>query len=64
MMKMYVKCMSMLNGLRQNKKGQGLVEYGLIVGLIAVVVVGAVTLLGTRINTFFTNIVAALTPAP
>jgi len=61
MMKMYVKCMSMLNGLRQNKKGQGLVEYGLIVGLIAVVVVVAVTTLGTQINTIFTNIIAALT---
>lgn len=36
------------------------IEYGLIAGLIAVVIIGAVTGLGTKLNTLFTNIGAAL----
>ena len=40
--------------------GAALVEYGLLVGLIAVVCIGAVTSLGTEINTKFGLIVAAL----
>ena len=31
------------------------VEYGLLVALIAVVIIAGVTLLGTSINTIFTN---------
>lgn len=35
--------------------GQGLVEYGLIILLVALVVIGALSLVGTDIATFFTN---------
>ena len=36
-----------------NEEGQGMVEYGLIIALVAVVVIGAITLLGNDItNTF------------
>lgn len=69
MMKMYVKCMMVLNSLKESKKGQGMVEYGLIVGLIAVAVIIAVALLGKNISKLFTDIAGALnitvsTPAP
>jgi pilus assembly protein Flp/PilA len=37
------------------RKGQGLVEYVLIVGLIALVVVAAVTLFGEGVNNVFQN---------
>jgi len=37
-----------------------MVEYGLLVGLIALVAVGAVTTLGTSVKTLFTNIASAL----
>lgn len=41
-------------------RGATAVEYGLLVGLIAVVIIAAVTLLGTRLQTLFQKIVAAL----
>jgi pilus assembly protein Flp/PilA len=40
----------------RNQEGASAVEYGLLVGLIAVVIVAAVTLLGTTLRTLFTNI--------
>jgi pilus assembly protein Flp/PilA len=48
------------NFLRRKEEGASLVEYGLLVGLIAVVCIAAITLLGTNINTMFQNIAAAL----
>ena len=44
----------------RNEEGQALVEYGLLVALIAVVCVAAVTTLGGQVNTAFGLIVAAL----
>jgi pilus assembly protein Flp/PilA len=41
-------------------EGQALVEYGMLVGLIAVLCIVAVTLLGTQIQGFFTDITTAL----
>lgn len=64
MLKMYVKCMTVLNSLKENKKGQGLVEYGLIIGLVVVIVVALLTTLGTTIKGFFTNILTALGVTP
>jgi len=43
-------------GLSRREHGQGMAEYGLILALVAVVVVGAVTLLGTNIQTALTNV--------
>jgi pilus assembly protein Flp/PilA len=44
----------------RNETGATAVEYGLLVGLIAVVIIGAVRLLGTHLSTLFSNIEAAL----
>lgn len=41
------------NWLMQEESGQGMVEYGIIIALIAVVVIAAVKLLGTTINDKF-----------
>ena len=41
---------------RRNDEGATAVEYGLMVSLIAVVIVTAVTLLGTNLSTLFTGI--------
>ena len=46
--------------LRSDEKGATAVEYGLMVGLIAVVIIGAVVALGGKLNTLFTNIGNAL----
>jgi pilus assembly protein Flp/PilA len=42
------------------EEGQALVEYGLILGLIAVVCVGALALLGTGVNGLLEEIVGKL----
>ncbi|MBD1537483.1 Flp family type IVb pilin [Arthrobacter sp. S13_S34] len=43
-----------------DEKGATAVEYGIMVGLIAVVIIIAVSTLGGQLNTFFTNVTAAL----
>ena len=43
-------------GIHQEEKGQTLIEYALLVVLIAVVVIVALNLLGPQINTVFNNI--------
>ncbi len=40
----------------KNEKGQGMVEYGLILALIAVVVIGVMTTMGTNLQAMFTNV--------
>ncbi len=43
-------------GKVRNERGQGLVEYALILVLIAVVVIAAVTAIGTKANSTFCNV--------
>jgi pilus assembly protein Flp/PilA len=45
---------------RDEEKGATAVEYGLMVALIAVVIIGAVTLLGNNLNALFNNIAGAI----
>ena len=50
-----------------DESGVTAIEYGLIAGLISVVIIGTVTLVGTDLNTVFTTIqgqLAAIPPAP
>ena len=42
------------------EKGQGMVEYALIIVLIAIVVIVVLTLLGSQISTVFSQITSAL----
>jgi pilus assembly protein Flp/PilA len=42
-----------LNWFVKEESGQGMVEYGLILGLVALAVIAALTLLGTNINEKF-----------
>jgi pilus assembly protein Flp/PilA len=46
----------------KDDKGAALVEYGMLVGLIACVCIGAVTVVGADVNTVFTDIDTALQP--
>lgn len=50
----------------KDEEGATAIEYGLIAGLIAVVIIGAVTVLGTEVKQVFNDIVTGLggTPAP
>lgn len=44
----------------KDNKGQGMVEYGLILALIAIVVIVALTPAGTAVANIFTQITEAL----
>jgi pilus assembly protein Flp/PilA len=44
----------------RNESGATAIEYGLIAALIAVVIVPAVTLVGTKLGTTFTSVTTAL----
>jgi pilus assembly protein Flp/PilA len=47
----------------KDEKGQALSEYGLILALVAVVAIGAMTVLGTNVSGVLTTIGNALTAA-
>jgi pilus assembly protein Flp/PilA len=56
--------MYLINAIRsftRRDEGQDLLEYALLVALIALVCVVAITAAGTNVNTIFTKIAAALT---
>ena len=46
--------------IRRDEKGATAVEYGIMVGLIAVVIIVAVTALGGKLNSLFTSISGSL----
>ncbi len=48
--------MNALRKFMQDESGASAVEYGLLVALIAVVIIGAVTALGQSIRDMFTNV--------
>ena len=55
--------MELINRLRalvRNEEGQDLLEYALLIALIALVCVGAVALAGSKVSTVFTNIAAQI----
>jgi pilus assembly protein Flp/PilA len=45
---------------KKHRKGASAIEYGLLAGLIAVVIIGTVASLGSTLNTVFSNIQASL----
>jgi pilus assembly protein Flp/PilA len=52
-MKTFVKVHNFFTAPRDEEKGASMVEYGLLVGLIAIVVIGALTVLGGGISDLF-----------
>lgn len=54
-MKAFVSLQTRLAAMRSDR-GATAVEYGLMVGLIAVVIIGAVALLGTQLDGLFTEV--------
>ena len=48
--------MSLLKRLLREEEGQGMVEYGLIIALVSVVVIGALTALGGGLTSLFENL--------
>ena len=54
----------MLRSFFAKEDGQGLVEYALILVLIAIVVIGILTLLGGKVSEVFSQINSGLSPNP
>ena len=52
--------LTMLIGMLQSQKGQGMVEYGLIIGLIAVVLVASLSSVEGGLSATFDKIVTQL----
>jgi len=57
---MFFRAYAAMVSLRRNEIGASAVEYGLILGLIAVVIIGALTLIGGDLDTLFTEAASAL----
>jgi pilus assembly protein Flp/PilA len=49
-----------MKGLVRREEGQGLVEYALIIFLVAIVVIAILLLLGPQIGSVFSSIYSAL----
>lgn len=55
--------MKMLSRLWKDESGQGMVEYGLIIALVAVAVIAVLTLMGGQLKDFFQIVVDKLSGA-
>jgi pilus assembly protein Flp/PilA len=61
-MKTYTRIQALINSMRTEEDGATAVEYGLMVSLIAVVIIGAVTAIGVNLRDMFTGVGDALLP--
>jgi pilus assembly protein Flp/PilA len=55
-----MKLIKFIQTFARDEDGVTAIEYGLIASLIAVVIIAAVTLVGTNLNTVFLTVAAAL----
>ena len=55
-MKFYTKIQALMNSMRKDEEGATAVEYGLMVSLIAVVIIGAVAAIRTNLSGMFEGI--------
>ena len=53
-----VAVLETISKARRSEEGQDLLEYGLLAALLAVVAIGAVTVVGNTINTVFWQTIA------
>jgi pilus assembly protein Flp/PilA len=53
----------LIKKLAANRSGATAIEYGLLAGLIAVVIIAGVTLVGGNLSTTFNNVAGAIPPA-
>lgn len=50
----------LINWLKNEESGQGMVEYGLILAFISIIAIIAITSIGTKLNTIFKDANTAL----
>jgi pilus assembly protein Flp/PilA len=61
MMQIYL--LRLINRFRRDEEGAALVEYGILVGLIAVICIASVVIVGTQVSAAFSTIASALSSA-
>jgi pilus assembly protein Flp/PilA len=61
---MFAYGLALLQSMKSDRKGVTALEYGLLAGLIAGVIVVAVTAVGANINGVFTTVAASLGAVP
>jgi Flp pilus assembly pilin Flp len=54
-----LKSLAEARGFRRSEEGQDLLEYGLLVALIAIIALGAVQVVGNTIHTVFWTAIAS-----
>lgn len=54
----------MLHAIWTEDEGQDLIEYGLLLAIITVAAITAISLIGPKVATYFTNTEASLPVAP
>ena len=59
MMQAYVA--ALMRRFRTDEQGAALVEYGILVGLIAVICIAAITIVGTQVSAAFSKIASQIT---
>jgi pilus assembly protein Flp/PilA len=59
-----IRILQVIARFRRDETGAAMVEYGLLVGLIAIVVAAGAAILGQDISTMFSKIGAALVALP
>jgi Flp pilus assembly pilin Flp len=67
MMNLYIRCQTLKNDVLKalkNDSGQDLLEYALLVALIALVAVGAITIAGQNVNLIFGKVATELGKTP
>jgi len=55
-------CTAVLRRFRRDDRAQDLIEYALLIGLVALVAISAVSQVGTTIVTVFWDVIAAAIP--
>jgi pilus assembly protein Flp/PilA len=51
---------ALLNRFVREESGQDLIEYGLLVGLITTATTGAITAIGTKVESYYTKLQTAI----
>ena len=63
MLRHYVKVSETIRKFKASLSGATAIEYGLIAALIAVVIIGAITLVGGNLSAMFNTVAGKVAPA-
>jgi Flp pilus assembly pilin Flp len=60
MLKLYVKAQTLLSTIKEDERGQDMIEYAIMLGVIAVAVIGFVTTVGGYVTSKWSALAASL----